>query len=445
MVGARTWRGSSFIAWVISCFALVYVTFNQCKWRDRNILACDVAYYYLYLPSVFVYGDLGKMDFYPAKVKEYHINFEHPTYELYPQQTGRLTNKYAVGVAVCQMPFFLLAHAYCVTSGNYPADGFSIPFKFSMVIATLIWVIAGLFVLRKLLLLYYSENAAAVTLLLVAFATNLYFYTVDNVGMSHPFSFALCAFLCYGTARVYSEEKAKYFLLAAGALGMLAIVRPVNALMVLIPVLWPMQAAAGRRADFLKRNKWPVVAGAALCVAVCFLQFGYLKYTSGNWLHFSYQEEGFTFPYSEIWGGLFSYRKGWFVYTPLALLMMAGLVPMWIRNKPMSVLILLFLAVFWYVIFAWHEWWYGASFGSRPMVDIYALLALPLAELIQLILTRGRKLKAIAATLGVCLVVLNVFQSYQLMNEVTKWDNTTRAFYWRSFGRMNLTEADKKL
>ena len=446
MVKKRIWNSSSFIAWVVSCVVLTYVTFNLFRWKDGNILAYDVAYYYLFLPSAIVYGDIGKMEFYPAKIREYDIGYRQPTYELYPQKTGRLTNKYAIGVAVCQLPFFLAAHAYCLSIRSYPADGFSMPYKVSIVFATLCWALAGLFVLRKLLLLYYGEGTTAVTLLLVAFATNLYFYTVDHVGMSHPFSFALCAVLCYATAQAYQTRRTKYFVAIGLSLGLIAIVRPVNVLMAVIPLCWPLAAAGEGRLQFFRRHRAAIMAAVTICVAVLFIQLGYLKYTSGEWLHFSYEEEGFMFPHSEMWNGLFSYRKGWFVYTPLAVCMILGIVPMVKQQRNLAILIGGFVLAYWYVIFSWHQWWYGGSFGARPMVDVYAVLALPLAAVVHSIIAGSKQfVRVLAVALGVSFITLNIFQSYQLINEVTRWDKTTRSFYWRSFGRLELSDEEKKL
>jgi len=425
---------------------LVYITFNQYRWRQGDILGCDVGYYYLYLPSAIIYEDLGALRFYPAKIDEYGINGRRPTYELYPQKkTGRITNKYAVGVAICELPFFLVAHGWCLLTHANAADGFSMPYRVSIVFATLCWVIMGLLALRKLLLLYCDERTTAVTILLVAFATNLYFYTVDNPGMSHPFSFAIGAMLCYASARAYATGRWIYIAAAGFSLGLVTIVRPVNVLMVVFPLLWPTNLEEGRLQVWW-RHKATITLSIILFTAILFIQLGYLKYTSGEWLHFSYEEEGFILPHSEMWNGLFSYRKGWFVYTPLAFMMIPGILLLMRQRRNLGILIAGFILVFWYVIFSWHQWWYGGGFGARPMVDVYAILALPLAAVVHgIIACTNKYVRVSAMVIGAALITLNVFQSYQLINEVTRWDKTTRSFYWRSFGKVNLSDADKKL
>lgn len=445
MVKRAAMRSRSLIAWMVTAGMLTYINFNQSPWKEGYFLSYDIVYYYLFLPATIIHNDLGKLEFYPAMVEQYSISGKQPTYELYPQaKTGRITDKYAVGVAVCELPFFLIAHGYCLMTGAYAADGFSLPYRMSIVFAVMVWVLAGLYVLRKLLLSYYDETTTAVTLLLIAFGTNLYFYTVDHVGMSHPFSFALACMLLYTTDLVYRKGKAKYFILSGLILGLITIVRPTNLLMALFPLCWPVAAGNGRT-RFL-RTHLPSIAMGCLCFCVvAMLEFGYLKYTSGDWLHFSYEEEGFNFLKPEIWNGLFSYRKGWFVYTPLALFAIAGLAPLWQSRRRLAGLILAYLVLQVYVIFSWGTWAYGGGFGCRPMVESLSILAIPLAAMVSLAISARVWVRVVSCTIAVLLIVLNTFQSYQLALNVTRWDKTTREFYWRSFGKLKLTEEDKKL
>jgi len=75
-----------------------------------------------------------------------------------------------------------------------------------------------------------------------------------------------------------------------------------------------------------------------------------------------------------------------------------------------------------------------------------AVVSIPLAMLIQWLLDKKKVVVNICLLLVfIFLVALNTFQSYQLIHNITVWDGTTRAFYWRSFGKLNVTKEDKKL
>ena len=43
----------------------------------------------------------------------------------------------------------------------------------------------------------------------------------------------------------------------------------------------------------------------------------YWKHIMGTFFFYSYDQEGFFFGNSHVLDGLLSYRKGWFIYTPI--------------------------------------------------------------------------------------------------------------------------------
>jgi hypothetical protein len=104
----------------------------------------------------------------------------------------------------------------------------------------------------------------------------------------------------------------------------------------------------------------------------------YWKYITGELFFNSYVGEQFYFNNSHVLKGLFGFRKGWLIYTPIMLFSILGIY--FLRNQLKhffaSISITLFIYIF--VIFSWWCWWYGGSFGQRAMIDIYPLLAIPL-------------------------------------------------------------------
>lgn len=434
-------KSKSGAALLVTAAVLLYITFNLCNWRTENMIQMDSSGYYLYLPATIIYQDLGKLKFYPQIIEKYHLNNGYPTYGLFAQPaTGLWVNKYAIGTCLFDLPFFLVAHFYCSTLDHeYPADGYSRPYLVSVVFAYLFWVLAGLFALRKLLARYFSDTATAITLLLLMFGTNLYYYTVFNIGMSHPFSFTLFSFLLYHTDNLYRTGKSKYIVWIGALLGLILIVRPTNILVAMLPLCWPYLFGKNFTDRLLFfRNRIPAIAiAAALFTLISLLLFGYLKYTSGNWLHFSYQGEYFDFLKPEIINGLFSYRKGWFLYTPVALLAVLGLIPLWRQNRHLAIILFAFITLNIYIVFSWCFWAYGGSFGCRALLESMAIMSLPLAAFVQFVFGRKSVLLKTTTTLVLFFfITLNVFQSYQLANNVILWDHTDKDAYWRTFGKL---------
>src|SRR5207244_9695326 len=110
-----------------------------------------------------------------------------------------------------------------------------------------------------------------------------------------------------------------------------------------------------------------------------FVQTLFWKLQTENWIVWSYTGEGFYFTRPAIFNVLFSYDKGWFVYTPLVALAMFGFFPLWKMNRGAAISIALTLIAAVYFTAAWWCWDYANSFGMRPLIDFYALVAVLIA------------------------------------------------------------------
>src|SRR5690606_19563141 len=90
-----------------------------------------------------------------------------------------------------------------------------------------------------------------------------------------------------------------------------------------IPLLWGMTSLRARLADLARR--WRQLGLAALVAALIIsLQPLYWKYVSGEWIVYSYGDQGFNWLRPRIWRGLMGVNIGWWVYTPMMLIAMAG-------------------------------------------------------------------------------------------------------------------------
>ena len=300
------------------------IVFNEDK-QDHNQFTSDACGYYIYLPATFIYHDLGHMDFYPALDSEYHhslgINYSLRFVK------GKTLDKYPVGVAIFELPFFLIANSYCRATLQYKANGFTLPYQVGGMLGNIFWAIVGLFVLRRFLNRYFNDNITAITLLCIAFGTNLYVYATFIVGMSHVYSFFLFSWLLLLTDSWYRDPDSKLTTIMTGLVaGLIFIVRPVNIIALLVPLLWMVGSRATLKARlmlFAGHYRQVLLMCQAFCL-VAFVQFSYWKLITGHWLVYSYDGERFDFLHPNIVNGLFSYRKGWFLYTPLALIGLSG-------------------------------------------------------------------------------------------------------------------------
>ena len=140
--------------------------------------------------------------------------------------------------------------------------------------------------------------------------------------------------------------------------------------------------------SFKKRLAWSLenikllALTIVVAISICSIQFIYWKWATGNWVFNSYIGERFYFDRPRILNFLFSYRKGWLVYSPVFILSFLGIYKMYQNKNEWGLPIILTLISTVYVFSSWWCWWFGGGFGMRPMIDYYPLLIIPLGELL---------------------------------------------------------------
>ncbi|MBC6996850.1 hypothetical protein QWY85_04105 [Neolewinella lacunae] len=358
------------------------------KWKHAGTeatISWDVSGYYMYLPAAFIYHDLREVKFLDEVLTKYRPT-PYP-YQTFTHPSGRQVMKYSVGQAVLYSPFFFLAHAWASASGAYPADGFSFPYQFMISLGSLVVSFLGLFWLLTLLRHYFPERVVALTLLLLVFGTNYLNYAAIDGAMTHNHVFSLYALLLLTTHRFYAKPALGRALLIGACLGLMALTRPTEIVAAILPLLWGLnvlrRSAWRERFAFFATHARLLVAAVGVTLAIGSVQLIYWKYVSGDWLVYSYQDQGFDWLRTHFHAGMFSYKAGWLVYTPLMAFGLLGFIPLFRRRPDLFPALFLHAALFIYVAFSWSVWWYGGSLGQRTMVQTYVVFAFPLAAFVQ--------------------------------------------------------------
>lgn len=419
---------------LIAAFMLLRMFNNHRYSQPERVIAWDVVSYYAYLPATFIEHDLT-LSFTEGE----HVG----TYWPETLADGRKVIKTSMGLSIMYCPFFLAAHVAAPMFG-YPADGFSVPYAFALMLAGLCYCVLGLLLLRRLLLRHFPEWVVTLTLLIVGLCTNLYWYSVYEAPMSHAFSFCLFALFALLTVG-WHEHPTMWRSLAIGlTLGLISLIRPTNALVVVYFLLY------GIRSKATLEQKWYMLSGAwwhLLLMGVAALlvwvpQMAYWHHNTGHWLFYSYgSDERFFFSDPKILKGLFGFRKGWLVYTPVMLFALAGLVPLYRHHRAHFWGLTVFMVLNLYVVFSWWCWWYGGSCGLRALVESYALLALPLAAWIEWVGCRRGLLRCVLFLLLVATAALSAFHNVRYIYGSIHWDSMTRAAYFDSFFRSHPSDS----
>jgi len=428
---------------VILCFVFYYPKFN--KQGSEATISYDVAGYYFYLPAIFIYHDIHHLEFQEALKNKYRYSNSDYQGVLLPDST--YTMKYPIGAAIFYSPFFFIAHGYASATG-LNADGFSHPYQVMLSLGCLFYTFLGLWFLRKILLLFFSEMATGITLLLLVTASNYLNYSAIDHAMTHNQLFTLYVFIIWFSIKFHEKPTLKIALLLGLFCGLATITRPTEIICVLIPVLWNVtgyKSLISRIRFFFTQYKMTLlfIFGA---IIVGSIQLFYWKITTGKFLFYSYEEQTFSWLHPHIIEGLFSYKKGWFIYTPVMLFIIPGFIYLYKNNNGLFLPIFLFVILNIYIAFSWDIWWYGGSLGQRSMVQSYAFLSLPIAALVQAVLNSHRITQFLIAIICGFFIWFNITLTFQAHNKYSILDDNAmnRVYFWKVFGKLKIDLDDKK-
>lgn len=397
-------------------------------WKSNRIVI-DAPSYYAFLPAVFIHHDL-------------HLNYIDKDRAFYQEKVWylKIANsnkliKHPVGLSITLSPFFLLAH---VTAGifNSPQNGYSLLYQNFMSVGVLIYLFIGLCYLRKFLLFFFDEKTVALTLTAIVIGTNLLWYATFEGLMSHAVSFSLLCICLYLFQRWLTNSQQKHLLFFSIFFGLSVAIRPLALTIGIYFLLWGIISKGGIKQfiEFIAPQIKPITIGSAVFFLIISVQLCYWKYITGQWYYNIYQDdEHFVFSSPQIFPFLFSFRKGLFVYTPVMLFAIIGLMKLYRNNKAFfySTLVIFCITVF--LLSSWWAWSYGICWGMRPMIDYYAILSMPMAAAFSTLIKKSDWAKKIVYVIVILCIALNLFQTWQYKNGLIHYDDMSQKAYFKGF------------
>lgn len=397
--------------------------------RETTIVS-DGEGYYEYLPAIWIHKDINRKDKTETACPACYERIN--TYGNYIKYKEYKVNKYTVGTAVLEAPFFLYSYYTTELNGTYQ-DGYQQPFHTSILVAAFFYLFLAVYIFKKFLQLYEIKNPVIYfSQFLLVFSTAITNYVNFDASFSHVYSlFAITAFLFF-VKLFYLKKEAKIFLLAALSFGLILLIRQVNGLVIFI-----LPFLAGSWQNFkdttldLIRKPLLLLYALLIIIAVCFIQCYYWYLQTGSFFIYSYGEETFNFLTPRFIKILFSYRKGLFVYTPILFICLSG-VFYFLKGKKQYLFFtwLLFFTIITYVFSSWWSWVYGCSYGMRVYIEFYPLFFLPFALLLQQV---SIPVKSCFIVLALLTAPVNIIQTYQYKHFILHWIDMNRKDYWKIF------------
>ncbi|MHB8258651.1 MAG: hypothetical protein ACYDCN_00605 [Bacteroidia bacterium] len=415
---------------------------------ERYQISWDVLGYYLYLPATFIHHDPTLKDIsWLTKANEDH-HLAGNLYMVSQNEKGEPMYFFLMGMAFFYLPFFLLATIYCSMCG-FAVDGFSLPYQYFLVIGGLIYTIIGLVFFRKILLQFFSEKLTSLLMILIAFGTNyISELTTNNLGTVNVI-FMLTTIIIWNTIKWHETYAGKRLIIICVCITLATLVKPTEVFVVMLPLLWGVTSieTAKQKLAKLWESRKHIFIAIPICLIIVLPQMLYWHHKTGMFIYDSYKNAGVGLDWwsPHIINVLFSYRKGWLVYTPLMAFSLIGFYFLYKKNKQLFFASAIYFLVCFYIISSWTEWWYGSAYSIRPLIATYPILGICLGYFLQFINKSNTVVKVIISQIILFFVFLNQFQWWQYKNYILDPYRTTKEYYWATFLKTYNTDDDWKL
>lgn len=363
-----------------------------------SVIGGDGNDYYSYLMSVFIDKNLGHQDTSPWYVIQ--------------TPTGTV-NVHMIGVSLLLLPFFLVGYMWAVI-GGYAVNGISEPFQKMISLGALFYLILGLYFIRKLLIdLKNSDKSIAVILALIFFGTNLLNYSVNEPTMSHVYSFSLISAFLYYSRKMMLSQNAKYFAYSGIIMGLIFLVRPINVIVLMILPFWLGSFSEFKSVikQLLHASKTKISISIISCLVVLSVQSIIWYFQNGKLIQWTYKDNGLYLFSPNTLQMLFGFNSGFFIYTPLCLFLLLGLIPMYNEHKYKFTVLALFVLFMFYILSCHWAYTYFDGLSIRALVDFYPVFAIVGVKLFS-----GKIvgfLKSVSLSVISACVLLNLIFCYQ--------------------------------
>ncbi len=347
---------------------------------QSSITGWDGSYYYFWLRSVMVDGDVDVANdllYCNSMPMAYRREIVRDT----PRTaTGLIPDKYPIGWALSEVPWYLggelAAHVINLRGGQVPYDGWGPVYQLFLVLGQVVYGTASLYFAFRILTELIPTPFAVCGLVLGGLGSPLFFYQTLDVIMSHNVMFFAVTGAYYFCYRLRERPAELRNWLLVGLLSAFVILaRYQGGVLLLFPGVVCLQEVA-KNYRRLSGLAVAVVAGAIPLS----LQMLAWKVMYGSFFLYTYQHETFSWRHPHLYEVLFSPLHGLFNWHPMMLIGFAGFLAWavlsrrWTEAFCFTVSLLLVT----YINAAWDVWWFGASFGSRAFESctLFSMLGL---------------------------------------------------------------------
>lgn len=371
--------------------------------RVKSIFWGDSLYYFAYTRSIVLDHDIDFSN------QAYDPTLHFPNPPVVSSITGMITNKFSPGTAIFWIPGFAVGMMISII-GNLVAgpelfslDGSGILPQFLVAVSAVFFSVLGLWYVFKMLQDWFDKKVAWLTVGLLFFVTQLFYYTAMDPVNSHSISFLISSLLLFQVSKIFKDTITWKRVIFMGILaGFLILIRNQDAV-VALPVVLALLFA--KKESLLNKLNWlTLYAGSALII------FSIQLYTTISLfgvLGSPYLISGDTFSWfrPDFIRVLFSQGNGLLFFAPFLIVPIVSLfykIVLVIKHKDKTKISTPFLLLLisgsaflsqLYIVASWMEEIVGGPYGSRMFVSVLPHFSIGIAFFIQYLIKKYNKIK----------------------------------------------------
>jgi hypothetical protein len=410
---------SFWICILIPLFAFFYSGSEMSYKKTDRFFGWDVICYYNYLPTFLKYhsSNVG------VCAKPGYIETEDKV----------KIGKTSMGMAFLYLPSYLLAWLFISITG-LPNGEYSTPYAFALQIGCVVYLLLGLFALRRVLRIYFNDVVVMLGLAGIYFGSNMVYYTVWEGAMSHIYMFSLISIQLLLAVCWFDKPDTRTTIAIGLITGLISLARPTSVVVLIVLFFFRVRNGAQfkERMEFLWKQRVKLLLAVAFAILIWIPQIIYWHALTGHFLMLGYPGERFFFDQPLVHYLLFSYRSGWLMYNPLFIFAIAGFFFMHKYAKDFVIGIPLYFLLTIYILSSWWCWWW-VGVGTRSMIETYPLMAIAFCSLLAWLLSLKLFIKILVFPLLLFIAFIGYFFSWQYSRTLIHYDGMTKKMYWRTF------------
>ncbi|HMS69101.1 MAG TPA: hypothetical protein PKD18_13230 [Saprospiraceae bacterium] len=371
---------------IYTAFALPTI---KSKVENPSFLLNERPIFPIYLNAIFIQKDLSNLAWADSLFTDStETEMSNAVYTV--GRNGGKILKNTMGTSVMTLPAFTVAHLLAQKKGD-TANGLSITYFVVYHWYGGLLLLIGWYLLWVVLSKYFTSAVKLVTLLAICAATYWadLWQVLDQLDLIYLFF--LHSALLYAAGLFFEKPKINTGILVGLILGLTVLLRPVEIILILIPILWKVSPKIHhlkvRLYHIIKNYKSYLYLILSMSLLIAMQITYWIKY-SGQAFVFNDQVIGVTRDISRLEAMMFGPKSGVFLYSPILIVMVLGFFCM------KSVLFRIILPIFSVVLLIgwasinYYFWWNGGDSGSLYINQLYVFLALPFAALVDFCLKR---------------------------------------------------------